>query len=356
VKIKEDENQAVVDSKDSQNNQGSSGVKIMQHAFRTLQKKEPDVQNKGSDCWYECGKRDGPCPHFCGKDGMCCQKGWPWGGCDGKIGPDNMHSCVEKIRDIDHGWIIADLNQNCHEACQKHNLQCTDDELRAHNEDVNTSDKVIKLIKSLGQQITMTECKIGFGIKAVPLFSTRTNNGYKQQFCYAASTYKKTFSCSSVPAPAKENRQRLCWCHEYKDIREETTAIDYNLTFEPVIFTPRPPKEDDGSNFDGDLFPPQRKGILPNKPEKHAFGRSAAIAPENPEPKKSAVVTVNSPDGVSEDIKIPEVKNLDQMTAVLRGLGLDVEMVGKLTHLNGALGGLSGLQSQNINLNQGKTK
>ena len=52
----------------------------------------------GSDCWYECGKRDGPCPHFCGKDGMCCQKGWPWGGCDGKIGPDNMHSCVEKIR------------------------------------------------------------------------------------------------------------------------------------------------------------------------------------------------------------------------------------------------------------------
>ena len=74
------------------------------------------------------------------------------------------------------------------------------------------------------------------------------------------------------------------------------------------------------------------------------------------EPKKSAVVTVNSPDGVSEDIKIPEVKNLDQMTAVLRGLGLDVEMVGKLTHLNGALGGLSGLQSQNINLNQGKTK
>merc|ERR1719419_907785 len=144
--IKEDENQAVVDSKDSQNNQGSSGVKIMQHAFRALQKKEPDVQNKGSDCWYECGKRDGPCPHFCGKDGMCCQKGWPWGGCDGKIGPDNMHSCVEKIRDIDHGWIIADLNQNCHEACQKHNLQCTDDELRAHNEDVNTSNKVIKLI------------------------------------------------------------------------------------------------------------------------------------------------------------------------------------------------------------------
>jgi len=54
----------------------------------------PDLQrHNGADCWYSCGEKDGPCEGFCGRDGWCCRKEWPWGGCDGKIGGDH-HQCV----------------------------------------------------------------------------------------------------------------------------------------------------------------------------------------------------------------------------------------------------------------------
>jgi len=55
----------------------------------------PDFHDNGQDCWYVCGKRDGPCDHFCGTDGMCCRKEWPYYGCDGKEGGD-FHICVLK--------------------------------------------------------------------------------------------------------------------------------------------------------------------------------------------------------------------------------------------------------------------
>ena len=54
------------------------------------------MRNRGADCWYECGEKDGACPDFCGADGLCCHKGWPYNGCDGTLGGESLHICVEK--------------------------------------------------------------------------------------------------------------------------------------------------------------------------------------------------------------------------------------------------------------------
>jgi len=64
-------------------------------ATTTTRTPAPDFHDNGQDCWYVCGKKDGPCDHFCGTDGMCCRKEWPYYGCNGKEGGDH-HICVLK--------------------------------------------------------------------------------------------------------------------------------------------------------------------------------------------------------------------------------------------------------------------
>merc|ERR1739844_183165 len=53
------------------------------------------LQNKGKDCWWGCGRRQGECS-WCG-DGMCCRLGWTGNGCDGKMGEAGKgHVCTGK--------------------------------------------------------------------------------------------------------------------------------------------------------------------------------------------------------------------------------------------------------------------
>ncbi|KAL3780360.1 hypothetical protein ACHAW5_007118 [Stephanodiscus triporus] len=33
------------------------------------------LENENKDCWMVCGEKSGECPHFCGKNGVCCQVG-----------------------------------------------------------------------------------------------------------------------------------------------------------------------------------------------------------------------------------------------------------------------------------------
>ena len=52
-----------------------------------------DLKNSGQDCWNHCNYIEGHC-NWCGKDGLCCKKGWVGNECDGSIGGLNKHSCV----------------------------------------------------------------------------------------------------------------------------------------------------------------------------------------------------------------------------------------------------------------------
>merc|ERR1712029_897446 len=33
-----------------------------------------NVRNEGRNCWNPCGKDSGPCPNYCGVDGLCCRQ------------------------------------------------------------------------------------------------------------------------------------------------------------------------------------------------------------------------------------------------------------------------------------------
>merc|ERR1712110_83117 len=78
------------------------------------------LQNKGKECWWVCGRREGECS-WCG-DGMCCRKGWTGNGCDGTIGGRRNHQCVAKPEENDDletfdwdwaGWdfVATDVNK-----------------------------------------------------------------------------------------------------------------------------------------------------------------------------------------------------------------------------------------------------
>ena len=53
----------------------------------------------GEDCWYECGKKQGPCA-WCGSEGWCCTQKSGWtdtsNGCDGTFGGVSKHECALK--------------------------------------------------------------------------------------------------------------------------------------------------------------------------------------------------------------------------------------------------------------------
>ena len=60
------------------------------------------LKNSGKDCWYVCNNTQGNCA-YCGT-GVCCRKGW-WdksNGCDGSIGGNGYHTCVEQGNILDH--------------------------------------------------------------------------------------------------------------------------------------------------------------------------------------------------------------------------------------------------------------
>eukprot|EP00111_Clytia_hemisphaerica_P023623 TCONS_00069650-protein len=60
----------------------------------TAPKKE--VKNIGKNCWYDCSYKGGPCSSgFCGKDGICCRKGYNDKGCENaQAACDGKHCCT----------------------------------------------------------------------------------------------------------------------------------------------------------------------------------------------------------------------------------------------------------------------
>ena len=53
------------------------------------------MKRKWKNCWNRsCRWRSGYC-NWCGKGAACCRKGVKGGGCDGRIGGNRYHACVE---------------------------------------------------------------------------------------------------------------------------------------------------------------------------------------------------------------------------------------------------------------------
>ena len=97
-------------------------------------------------------------------------------------------------------------------------MECSEEDLEAHNEEVDSSDEVLSLLKILGVNISATSYKNRTGKgKAVPGYGTNE----KQDFCLFSDDPSRplsTFDCSQKPFPLKENKQRICWCKAGKTI------------------------------------------------------------------------------------------------------------------------------------------
>ena len=57
------------------------------------------------------------------------------------------------------GWYIGNASKSCVDTCADEGGSCTDEQLLAHNSDVDTSDKLKKLITSLGGNLTVEPCE-----------------------------------------------------------------------------------------------------------------------------------------------------------------------------------------------------
>ena len=113
-------------------------------------------------------------------------------------------------------WFLADINQNCHDACQAVNRHCSEEHLYLHNVDVDTSEEVLRLVKTLGGIISATSCSGQYGTaKDVPLYST------SDDFCLLSNKARQlsSFDYKMVPIPLSEKKRRLCWCHDSGESR-----------------------------------------------------------------------------------------------------------------------------------------
>jgi len=113
------------------------------------------------------------------------------------------------------GWYIGDPEANCDATCQKNGLVCTENVMKAHNGEVDSPEKVLSLIKSLGEEFTATSCWGDQGYPDTPLFTKQSNNGYGKPFCLSSSP-NKDVSCSFNPGGDNDNegKQRLCYCNK----------------------------------------------------------------------------------------------------------------------------------------------
>merc|ERR1712029_589356 len=121
---------------------------------------------------------------------------------------------VVSVKSIpDEGWYIADPEVSCDTACQKNNMLCTVDGMKAHNGDVDSPEKVLSLIKSLGEEFNEPTCHNDHGhYPVVPVFTKQSDNNYRRPFCFSTDPRKVQFSCSAKDD--NEGKQRLCYCNK----------------------------------------------------------------------------------------------------------------------------------------------
>jgi len=130
----------------------------------------------------------------------------------------------------DGGWYAGGPGESCDTACKKNDLVCTIEGLKTHNGDVDTSKKLVNMLRKHNWVPTqLQEAKERFGTYPiwyakivrfcehgmnpdVPLFSKQTNNGYGRPFCFYSPPNKKQFSCKQRTGE-REAKQRVCYCH-----------------------------------------------------------------------------------------------------------------------------------------------
>jgi len=118
--------------------------------------KDPDDDGHlGEQCWSQCGEQTGYCPQFCGS-GLCCRQGFIGNGCNGNMGDQEHHVCVEDQDDItfeDSKYIFMADRRTVDEAeayCNDLNFDLVSIESESENQFL--ASQIVKLVP--GERIT----------------------------------------------------------------------------------------------------------------------------------------------------------------------------------------------------------
>ena len=101
-------------------------------------------------------------------------------------------------------WLLGDGGGTCDSACTKQGMACSEQQLWAHNSEVDSATELKALIGALGGS-TAADCNFDYPVNAdVPVFSTWV--------CYASASNRDivTFKCS---AETSTEKRRLCYCN-----------------------------------------------------------------------------------------------------------------------------------------------
>jgi len=106
------------------------------------------------------------------------------------------------------GWYDGGPRKSCDEGCGERGLVCSEEQLRAHNGDVDSPEKVRALIGDVGGNTFAQVCDQTWGsADDVPNWWLGGCHGS------VASRSLSTFSCSARPRGTALPKHRLCYCH-----------------------------------------------------------------------------------------------------------------------------------------------
>jgi len=118
------------------------------------------------------------------------------------------HAAGEATAALQEGWYDGGEGGSCEESCLAVGLVCTEEQLFAHNSDVDSTEKILALVDELGGETPVQECDQVWGTADdVPNWSLTVCHGS------SPSRALSTFSCSARPRGGSHPKRRLCWCH-----------------------------------------------------------------------------------------------------------------------------------------------
>ncbi|KAK3232876.1 hypothetical protein CYMTET_56800 [Cymbomonas tetramitiformis] len=119
------------------------------------------------------------------------------------------------------GWYDGGAESSCDAGCAAVGLVCTEEQLHAHNGDVDTSAEVLALISQVGGSTSDTDCGSYYGTN-----TDAPNWVADGTICWRSAVGRalSTFDCARAPGPAGAGKHRLCYCHAVKTSSPSTIA------------------------------------------------------------------------------------------------------------------------------------
>lgn len=103
------------------------------------------------------------------------------------------------------GWYDSGEKDSCVPVCENCGLVCSEEQLMAHNAEVDTDEEVLAMITTLKGTTAAQFCNPHYGTEApVP--------NWNAEACFLSDKDRNisTYSCNAVPTPGKH---RMCYCH-----------------------------------------------------------------------------------------------------------------------------------------------